>query len=425
MFMKKKNRIWIYLLLTISIVYLFTNSCKKDEEKKASIPSLTTKTPTQITSNSVILGGDVYQDGGSAISERGICYSKHESPSIEDFVIAVGSGTGTFQSSLFGLDPNTKYYARAYAINAVGTGYGNLESFTTEATNFSPIAAFTATPTSGITPLSVSFTDQSANNPTSWIWNFGDGNISTLQNPNHTYIQVGTYSIQLTATNNYGSNIVQKNNYINVTSGGGMGNVTDIDGNSYQTVIIGNQRWMVENLKVTHYRNGDEIPNITGNTQWNSVSTGAYCWESNDIKWKDAYGALYNWYTVTDSRELCPSGWHTPTISEWTILVDHLGGKFYAGAKMKSTRTEPDAHPRWDLPNSGANNDSGFSGLPGGSRLSSGSFSGIGRGSSFWSSTESSSTTSWFRTLSYGGTGVGLADGGSKNHGLSVRCIKD
>lgn len=94
------------------------------------------------------------------------------------------------------------------------------------------------------------------------------------------------------------------------------GTVTDIDGNVYQTIKIGNQWWMAKNLKVTHYRNGEAIPNITNDSEWINLSTGAYCAYNNDNGNIATYGLLYNWYTVVDSRNIAPSGWHVPTDDE-------------------------------------------------------------------------------------------------------------
>lgn len=101
--------------------------------------------------------------------------------------------------------------------------------------------------------------------------------------------------------------------------------VTDIDGNVYKTVTIGNQAWMAENLKVMRYRNGDAIPNVTGGTDWSNLSTGAYCSYDNDDNNIDTYGLLYNWYAVDDSRNLAPEGWHVPTDEEWKELEMYLG----------------------------------------------------------------------------------------------------
>jgi len=102
--------------------------------------------------------------------------------------------------------------------------------------------------------------------------------------------------------------------------------VTDIDGNLYNTVTIGTQVWLEENLKVTYYNNGDEIPNVSSNTTWLSLSTGAYCNYENNTSYAPIYGRLYNWFAVNDSRGICPTEWHIATDEEWTVLTDLLGG---------------------------------------------------------------------------------------------------
>ena len=113
------------------------------------------------------------------------------------------------------------------------------------------------------------------------------------------------------------------------------GSVTDYDGNIYKTVKIGAQWWMAENLKVIHYRDGSAIENVTDSSGWASLTTGAYCWYRNDeATYKADYGALYNWYTVVDNRNLCPSGWHVPSNDEWVTLGDYLGGPSEAEQKM-------------------------------------------------------------------------------------------
>jgi len=100
----------------------------------------------------------------------------------------------------------------------------------------------------------------------------------------------------------------------------------DFDGNLYKTISIGNQLWMAENLKTTHYIDGTAIPDITGDTAWNIHPTGAFCIYNNSIENKTTYGLLYNWYAVFDKRELAPDGWHIPSDREWLTLIDFLGG---------------------------------------------------------------------------------------------------
>jgi uncharacterized protein (TIGR02145 family) len=233
---------------------------------------------------------------------------------------------------------------------------------------------------------------------------------------NITGLTVGTtYYVRAYATNTAGTS------YGDEVSFGTTGTVTDIDGNVYQTVKIGDQWWMAENLKVTHYRNGDTIPNVTDPSAWNVLTTGAYCAYDNNIANVAVYGRLYNWFAVDDSRNMAPAGWHVPTDAEWQTLVDYLGGGAVAGGKMKEAGT---AH--WANPNTGATNESGFTGLPGGGRGGNGPYSGLGNGAGFWTSTENEyiSDAAWNRNLTYNHPEV-IHDYSGKKSGVSVRCVKD
>ena len=193
--------------------------------------------------------------------------------------------------------------------------------------------------------------------------------------------------------------------------------VTDIEGNVYKTVTIGTQVWMAENLKTTKYNDGTTIPNVINNTAWGNLKTPAYCWYSNDaISYKNAYGALYNWYTVNTGK-LCPTGWHVPSEAEWTTLTTYLGGESVAGGKMKTVTD-------WSSPNTGASNSSGFSALPGGYRLSKGTFTTNGDYGGWWSSTEPSTTYAWARVLGSIHSDV-YRFYNDKEYGSSVRCLKD
>jgi uncharacterized protein (TIGR02145 family) len=197
--------------------------------------------------------------------------------------------------------------------------------------------------------------------------------------------------------------------------------VTDIDGNIYGTVQIGNQVWMSENLKTSRYRNGGSITNVTDNTGWSNSTTGAWSYYNNDVSNNVIYGKLYNWYT-TRGDTLCPAGWGVPTDAEWTTLTDYLGGQSVAGGKMKSTGTT-----YWNSPNASATNESGFSALPGGYRNSNGSFGIIRILAFFWSATEGDSNYAWSRGLN---TNINfvyrISDiTSSKSSGASVRCLRD
>jgi uncharacterized protein (TIGR02145 family) len=195
--------------------------------------------------------------------------------------------------------------------------------------------------------------------------------------------------------------------------------ITDIDGNVYKTVKIGDQLWMAENLKVTHYRNGDAIPNVTVNAPWQGLTTGAYCEYNNDGNNVATYGRLYNWFAVTDIRKIVPAGWHAPTNAEWQTLINYLGGDSIAGGKMKEVGTA-----YWQSPNTGATDESGFSGMPGGYRIYSGSYSSMGYNAHFWSSMENYSGRAFYRILYYSNSKV-YHNYNYKQDGYSVRCVKD
>jgi uncharacterized protein (TIGR02145 family) len=194
--------------------------------------------------------------------------------------------------------------------------------------------------------------------------------------------------------------------------------LTDIDGNAYDTVVIGTQVWMSKNLRVSKYRNGDPIPTNLNNTDWQNSTSGAYAIYNNTTSNDSIYGKLYNWYAVADPRGLCPVGWHVPSDAEWTILENFLGGSSVAGGKMKSVS------PLWASPNTGATNSSGFSGLPGGYRYDLGTYYYIGDSGFWWSSTQVSTSSAWNRYLYYN-NGVVSRDYLTKRNGFSVRCVRD
>ncbi len=201
--------------------------------------------------------------------------------------------------------------------------------------------------------------------------------------------------------------------------------VTDIDGNVYSTVQIGEQCWMAENLKVERYRNGDILPTGLSNSAWISMTSGAFAVYNNTATNKDTYGLLYNWFAAVDPRGLCPTGWHVPTDAEWTELTDLLGGQSDAGGKMKTTGSLEAGTGLWRAPNTAATNSSGFSGLPGGFRdYNNGNFGNKGFYGYWWSSSEYSTLVAWGRVLNYFG-GEAFRDNAYMNYGFSVRCLRD
>ncbi len=195
--------------------------------------------------------------------------------------------------------------------------------------------------------------------------------------------------------------------------------VTDADGNVYNTVVIGTQVWLKENLKTTKYRNGSPIPAVTDQTEWGTISTPGVCWyENSQSNYGNTYGAIYNWYAVKTGN-ICPTGWHVPTDAEWTTLVTFLGGESVAGGKMKETGTT-----HWNTPNTGATNESGFTALPAGYRYLDGGYYDNGNYGYWWSASEFDSGDGLFRLIYFDDKVVEQGNF-SKKYGFSVRCVMD
>jgi uncharacterized protein (TIGR02145 family) len=189
-------------------------------------------------------------------------------------------------------------------------------------------------------------------------------------------------------------------------------------------VEIGSQCWTAENLKVERYRNGDNIPTGLSDADWGVATSGAFAVYNDDAANKAIYGLLYNWYTAVDPRGLCPTGWHVPANEEWTALTDYLGGAGSAGGQMKTTGNLSDGTGLWTSPNVGATNSSGFSGLPAGGRTKSGSFSSLGNGATWWSSSPLPPFAAWTQTLAFY-YGVASLSPTDEEAGYSIRCLRD
>ncbi len=193
----------------------------------------------------------------------------------------------------------------------------------------------------------------------------------------------------------------------------------DVDGNVYNTVKIGEQCWMKENLKTTHFSDGSAINEMQDSALWVNTSlthAPAMSYYDNNIQNNFTYGALYNWYAVTDKRNLCPTGWHVPSNDEFQILSDYLGGDDISGSHLKDITL-------WSVSNSGNDNSSGFTALPAGLRYHNGGFYGLGENGDFWSSTGGSSRA-WNRSLFYRNPSADRFHDYEED-GLSVRCVGD
>jgi uncharacterized protein (TIGR02145 family) len=334
-----------YLLILTAALLIFTCRCKKEETYD--LPEVSTNEVSYITPASAVCGGEVISEGSFPVTEKGVCWSTDNSPtvSVSGSKTLDGTGEGPFTSTIIGLTASTTYHVRAYATNNEGIAYGSEQSFTTT--------------------------------------------------EDHT---------------------------------GETGTVTDIEGNVYQTIGIGSQIWMQENLKTIMFSDGSAIPLVEDSIEWAlQYVEPAYCWYDNDEeKYKDTFGALYNFRTVMTGK-LCPSGWHVPDDDEWTILETFLGGRDVAGGMMKEAGTE-----HWLSPNSGATNESDFTALPGGHRVyysapygtGVGRYIDMGEKTIFWTSTlGNNNCAGWWGILSYS---TELIRGGENIlYGNSVRCIKD
>jgi len=415
-------------------------SFKTSAAQTTTLPTLTTVAISAITQTAANSGGNVSADGGATVSARGVIWSTSQNPTVAlSTKTSNGTGTGEFTSNITGLTANTTYYVRAYATNSTGTAYGNEVSFKTSTTQTITIPTLTTVAISAIT--------QTAANSGGNISADGGATVSargviwsTSQNPtvalstktsnstgtgaftsNITNLTANTtYYVRAYATNStgtaYGNEVSFKTSAVVTTNSG----VTDLCGKSYKEIIIGNQTWISENLSTCKYRNGDPIPHVKDDATWASLTTGAYCYFNNDsTKYAAIYGKIYNWFAVTDSRGLAPTGWHIPSQTELTTMINTLGGAATAGGKMKTTGTT------YCSTNTSATNTSGFSGLPAGDRRGfNGVFNNIGVFGGFWSTTQFDSSNAWNFRLYCNSAEATIGNDG-KRHGFSVRIIKD
>lgn len=418
-------------------------SCKKE----GILPSVKTFGIWNIEARCAIMGGRVFSFGGNPINARGVCWSKSTGPTINDNHFIQKGDTGSFSVHICTLLPGTLYYVRAYATNETGTQYGNEVTFSTTNTTVPEVSTDTMrfiNSTSAISGGSIFNTGgeiitfkgvcwSTTINPTIEDPHTIDGSgeeqfLSRIEN----LMSNTSYFLRAYATNKngtgYGNNVIFKtlsdSDAIifypiifnpNLT----YGTVTDADFNVYKTIKIGNQTWMAENLKTILYRNYAQIGNGNGvdTTFWSVNPEGAYCWYDSDTSNIRNYGALYNWNAVNTGL-LCPTGWHVPSLTELTTMISYIGVEDIAGGKLKEVGTT-----HWKAPNTGADNESGFTAMPGGYRPA-GACSSIRTKGFWWSSSESSSNNASMMLIRNDNGSVSIS-AASKSAGMSVRCIKD
>lgn len=345
--MKTKTIIRSLQIIAMLYIVVISFSCKK-EETFVSPPEIKTLEGSDMTYNSSTLSGSIISDGSSSISERGICWATETMPDLEDnkMVYTDTLATDTFSLTISGLENNTTFYARAYAVNSVGISYGNEISFT--------------------------------------LW---------LDSPGEP--------------------------------------ISDIDNNTYSTVKIGNQVWMQENLKVTHYQNGDamEYLPMIKDSVWLHTESGAYCIFDDIPENAVKYGNLYNGNAVTDERNICPEGWHIPSKNEWYELFDYLGGISEANKLLRSGND-------WtDLESGLTSNISGFSAKQTGIRWHpyptrtytlyyiDGTL-GL-TNCSFWMKNEDTDIDDWRWYVGMDKINLWVNQNSFKTMGMSIRCLKD
>ncbi len=395
-------------------------------------PMVSTSPATNITATTATTGGTVTSEGDTPVFARGVCWSNSGTPDLNDDHTYNGTGMGNFVSELINLEANTDYYIRAYATNSSGTSYGATQFFTTTAgdkpmVSTSPITNITNNSATGGGTVTSEGDTPVSERGVCWSKN-GTPDI----NDNHSSDGQGSGSFSSSLTNLEANTQYYVRAYASNTAGTAYGGVqlftttyedcpptvTDDEGNVYNTVVIGEQCWMKENLNI-----GEMIDSHEDMADNNKIEK--YCLENSESAC-NTYGGLYQWNELmcyqrdrNTSRGLCPEGWHVPSQVEWLVLINLYGGIENAGGALKEQGTS-----HWNEPNTGATNISGFTGLPGAYRSSAGVFPFIREFGIFWSSTSENSTSAINYSLLHNSISLG-SDNCDRDRGVSVRCIKD
>jgi uncharacterized protein (TIGR02145 family) len=407
--------------LTIISCLFSCSSCDPEVEIK---PQVTIGVAENVTDSSATLVAYVTPNGEAEVF---FSYQANNSAWLTTKLVSKFSGNTAIKVSfdLKDLQPGTNYQFKVESSNKAGLTISKISSFATitlvkAIAIISPatdVKITTAKISALITPnyeSTVSFEYQSTGSTwkTQILPNSFSGNTAIKVSFDLSDLLANTnYNFRVKVNNRAGESVSETATFETYA-------VMDADSNYYHTVTIGTQIWLRENFKGTHFLNGDPIPNITDQAQWEAATSPAYCYYNNDIKYAETYGALYNWYVASDSRGLI-SGYHVSTQPEWQIIAVYLGGSNIAGGKLKET-----GFNHWIQPNGSATNSSGFTGLPNGARTNYG-FSNLGDAGVFWTNTVYPISGMSY-SYNLGHSSGSLNNGGNSYYrGFSLRLIKN
>ncbi|MFN8211151.1 MAG: fibrobacter succinogenes major paralogous domain-containing protein [Bacteroidales bacterium] len=395
------------------------------------IPQLATTEASDVTLSTAKSGGTIISDGGETITRKGLCISKSAGSDITnalDTTVNLTQGN-SWTDEISGLEQGTKYYVKSYAVNLLGTAYGNELEFTTrfplnavsgDATSVDTVSAVL---NGTVTPDNTACTVTFEWGPTNSYGHTVNATVSPVNGKTPVSVNATLAALDKGSVYHYRVKIENANNSFTGDDISFSTKLPDADKNIYSVIEIGTQVWMKENLRTSKFNDKTAIPEVNSGTDWSTMTSPGFCYYNNDATtYKNTYGALYNWYAVNTGK-LCPVGWHVSGENDFSVLFSTVGG-YSAGGNLKTTGTLEESTGLWKSPNSGATNSSGFSVLPAGIRMYSGDFTYLSEIAWFWLTNDSNLAAAFSRNLVFDNTActLGTTD---KHFGFSIRCVKD